>query len=111
MNKKILYLLFLGLILIPIASIDAVITATNVNSSDCFSDPRCLGSFPRVLLNLINYLITGLGIIFLIWGFIKYLTAKDSKEVKEKAKTIVIIAVICLLIAAICFVVIDFYFF
>ncbi len=97
MNKKtILAVLLLGLVLVP-ASAGAVIEATNVNDNFSTSD------FMTVVQNIANFVIafiTILGIIFIVWGAIQYVTAGGDEGAVEKAKSTLTYALIGLFIAA-----------
>lgn len=98
MNKKtILAVLLLGVILLPVASANAVISATNVNGNFASSD------FMTVVQNIANFIIafiTILGIIFIVWGAIQYVTAGGDEGAVEKAKSTITYALIGLFIAA-----------
>ncbi|MFH1048908.1 MAG: hypothetical protein V1732_04565 [Patescibacteria group bacterium] len=100
MNKKtILAVLLLGLVLIP-GTADAVISATNVNDNFQATD------FMTVVQNIANFVIafiTILGIIFIVWGAIQYVTAGGDEGAMEKAKTTITYALIGLFIAAMAF--------
>lgn len=98
MNKKtILAVLLLGLLLVPVLSQAAVIAPTNVNGNFQAS------SFMQVVVNIANFIIafiTILGIIFIVWGAIQYVTSAGDEGAMEKAKTTITYALIGLFIAA-----------
>ncbi|MBU4579743.1 hypothetical protein KKB43_01875 [Patescibacteria group bacterium] len=100
MNKKtILAVLLLGLVLIP-GTADAVISATNVNAN--FEAT----TFMTVVENIADFVIafiTILGIIFIVWGAIQYVTAGGDEGAMEKAKTTITYALIGLFVAAMAF--------
>lgn len=100
MNKKtILAVLLLGLLLAPISQAD-VLAPTNVNLNFPTS------SFMDVVVNVANFIIafiTILGIIFIVWGAIQYVTAAGDEGAMEKAKTTITYALIGLFIAAMAF--------
>lgn len=98
MNKKtILAILMLTAVLVPVASTQAIITATNVNGNFSTSN------FMTVVQNIANFVIafiTILGIIFIVWGAIQYVTAGGDEGAVEKAKSTITYALIGLFIAA-----------
>lgn len=100
MNKKtILAVLLLAAVLIP-SSAGAVISATNPNESFQETD------FMTVVENIADFVIafiTILGIIFIVWGAIQYVTAQGDEGAMEKAKTTITYALIGLFIAAVAF--------
>lgn len=97
MNKKtILAVLLLGLLLVPVSQVSALV-ATNVNTNFAAT------SFMSVVVNIANFIIafiTILGIIFIVWGAIQYVTAAGDEGAMEKAKTTITYALIGLFIAA-----------
>lgn len=97
MNKRtVLTVLMPSLILIPVAQASAL-EATNINGNFSTSD------FMTVAVNIANFIIafiTILGIIFIIWGAIQYVTSGGSEEAVERAKNTIVYALIGLFIAA-----------
>lgn len=97
MNKKtILAALMLALVLVPVSA-GATISATNVNSN--FTG----ANFMDVVVNIANFIIsfiTILGIIFIVYGAILYVTAGGDEGNVDKAKSTITFALIGLFIAA-----------
>lgn len=100
MNKKtILAALLLVAVLLPVAApVNAIIVATDVNGNFNTS-----ATFMGTVENIANFLIafiTILGIIFIVWGAIQYVTSGGNEEAVEKAKSTIVYAIVGLFIAA-----------
>ncbi len=99
MNKKtILAVLMLALVLVPVSA-GAVISPTDP-AGDSFVTAT---TFMDVIENIATFIIafiTILGIIFIVWGAIQYVTAGGDEGAVEKAKSTITYALIGLFIAA-----------
>lgn len=102
MNKKtILAIILLFAVLLPLSADaavpNAVIAPTNVGGA--FTNT----SFMGVVQNIANFVIafiTILGIIFIIWGAIQYVTSGGDEASIERAKNTIVYALVGLFIAA-----------
>lgn len=96
-NKKIIFgILLLSLFFAPVLS-HAAISVTNPNNT--FTDIDFLQVVARIATLIISF-ITILGIIFLVYGGILYVTSGGDENQAEKAKTTILYALIGLFIAA-----------
>lgn len=96
MNGTIFEMLILNPVFSPAAQL-AILEATNVNNNFTASD------FMTVAVNIANFLIafiTLLGIIFIVWGAIQYVTSGGNEEAVGRAKNTIVYALIGLFIAA-----------
>jgi len=102
-KETILAVLLLIVVLLPAAApANAILVATNVNSN--FSSTA---TFMGTVENIANFLIafiTILGIIFIVWGAIQYVTSGGDEGAIEKAKNTVVYALVGLFIAAMAYV-------
>lgn len=104
MNKKtILAVLLLVTVLLPVAApASAILEATNVNAN--FDSTATFMGTVQNIANFIIAFITILGIIFIVWGAIQYVTAGGDEGAVEKAKSTITYALIGLFIAAMAYV-------
>jgi len=104
MNKKtILVALLLIVVLLPVAApANAVLSATNVNTN--FNSTATFMGTVQNIANFVIAFITILGIIFIVWGAIQYVTAGGDEGAVEKAKSTITYALIGLFIAAMAYV-------
>lgn len=105
MNKKTIFsalLLVLGVAAVAAPEANAIISATNLNNN--FNTAATFMGTVRNIANFIIAFITILGIIFIVWGAIQYVTAGGDEGAVEKAKSTITYALIGLFIAAMAYV-------
>lgn len=100
MNKKtILSALLLVVLTVTVAApASAILSATDLNSN--FNTAATFMSTVNNIANFVIAFITILGIIFIVWGAIQYVTAGGDEGQVEKAKSTITYALIGLFIAA-----------
>ncbi|MDP3057634.1 MAG: hypothetical protein Q8N37_03915 [bacterium] len=100
MNKKtILASLLLVIVAVTVVASPSGAALTPTNPNGTFST----SNFMDVVTNIANFIIafiTILGIIFIVWGAIQYVTAGGDEGAVEKAKSTITYALIGLFIAA-----------
>lgn len=101
-GKNFLAVLFLSVsLLIAAPPANALIEAANPNEN--FSSTA---SFMKTAENIANFMIafiTILGIIFIVWGAIQYITSGGDEEAVTRAKNTVVNALVGLFIAALAY--------
>jgi hypothetical protein len=98
-TKKILTLvLMIAVFLSAAMPANAVIEASNLNSN--FSSTATFMGTAKNVANFMISFITILGIIFIVWGAIQYITSGGNEEAVNKAKSTVVNALVGLFIAA-----------
>lgn len=103
MNKKtILAVLLLVAVLLPMSAGAVPVPAASIQPTNVGQSFSTV-TFMAVVQNIANYIIafiTILGIIFIVWGAIQYVTAGGDEGAVEKAKSTIMYAMIGLFIAA-----------
>jgi hypothetical protein len=104
MNKKtILSALLLVVLAVTVAApAFAILGPTNLNSN--FNTAATFMNTVKNIANFVIAFITILGIIFIVWGAIQYVTAGGDEGAVEKAKSTITYALIGLFIAAMAYV-------
>jgi hypothetical protein len=103
LKKILLAAVVMGLVLTPVAMVDAL--AIN-NPNNTFADT----SFYDIVNNVANFVfgfIVILSIIFLVWGGIQYVTAGGDEAQMEKAKSTITYAIIGLFVAGVAFAIVN----